>query len=258
MGLDAPLRRTRRWLTVGGLVVAAAWLPAAAEAKPKPPPKPPSFTVTMTFLQARDWAYDWSATGESCYSTVQGNGSDSAKLTAKATFLLGKRRGGFAGIAAGGTHSRTGTMTSVSGAPNYQGADCGGPPQTREDPTTGCGVKPAFLSYAALNFVGETMTLRWDASSSSAPDFSDCPYLAGALLPGDGYQDVNASGLTRQDLLGASKKHPAYATGHSETSLVETCGTGDEGCAEGVAFSGSATVKTDVVFEFVPIKRKAH
>lgn len=256
MDTHAKLARTRRWFAAGAFVVLALSLPSAAEAKPKPPPKPSVFNVEMVFIQSRDWAYDYSSVGPECSSTTQGNGSDTAKLKGKAIFNLNKGRGGFAGIPSGGTHSRTGTMTHVTGTPNFPGADCGGPAQTTTDPTTGCESKPAFLSSAALHYVGETMALRWDASQSSAPDFPDCPYHAGDILPDDGYHDVNATGLTRKDLLGASKKHPVYATGHSEISAVETCETVDGGCPEGVTSSSSATVATDVVFEFILKKKR--
>jgi hypothetical protein len=256
VGVDAKPRGMRPWPAIGALMTVALFLPDAVEAKPKPPPKATVFVVTMDFTQIRDWAYDYSSVGLECSSTIQGNGSDTAILSGKAIFNLNKGRGGFAGIASGGTHRRTGTMTAISGTPNFPGADCGGPPQTTTDPTTGCETKPTFLSSAALHYVGETMALRWDASQSSAPDFPDCPYHAGDILPDDGYHDVNAIGVTRKELLRATKRRPAEASGHSETSATETCETVEGGCAEGVASSSSATLTTEVKYYFWPKKKR--
>lgn len=259
-GMDAKAQRRRssRWPITGALVVACL-LPSVAAAKPAP--KPTSFRVEMEFVQTRDWTHYYQQVGDQCTVTDEGNGSDRAELKAKALFNLTSARRGFAGFGAKGTHSRVGTGTFTAGAPNFPGADCGGPQTTTLDPVTGCGPMQTKAVFGSVDLVGKKVLLQWD-SSASVPDFPDCPYFEGSneatsanALPSAAYRDVIATGVDSKDLRKATKRHPAVASGHSEISRTEACDNLVQGCSAGVTYNATATVKSFVKFLFTPKKR---
>jgi hypothetical protein len=244
---------------VGALAIVVLALPGAADAKPKP--KPPTFTVEMTYIQTRDWSYYHQQVGDQCSGTDQGSGSDVANITATATFGLQKGRRGFASLGAEGTHSRVGTMSHTVGTPNYPSADCGGPEETTNEPTDGCGSQPVRPNFASLDLVGKKLVLAWDAPL--IPEF-DCPYFdhsneasSNNTLPGDLYRDVIATGVDRKHLLNATKQKPAFASGRSEVTKTETCANLVEPCGngDGITYNATATVKTAAKFLFTPLKK---
>lgn len=239
---------------VGALVIACL-LPSVAAAKP------PSYTVKMEFIQKRDWTHYYQQVGDECTLTDEGNGSDTAELKAKALFNLQSARRGSAGFGAKGTHSRVGTGTFTTGTPNFPGADCGGPPTTTLAPVTGCGPMKTKAVFATLDLIGRKLLLQWD-SSASVPDFVDCPYFEGSneatsanALPGATYRDVIATGVERKDLLKATKRNPAVATGNSKISRFESCANLVQACPAGTTYDASASVETFVKFYFTPKKR---
>lgn len=249
----------KRLSPVVGALVIASLLPSLAAAKPAP--KPRSYTVEMEFTQTRNWTHYYQQVGDQCSVTDEGNGSDTATLKAKALFNLTSARRGFAGFGAKGTHSRVGTGTFTAGTPNFPGADCGGPQTTTLDPVSGCGPVQTKAVFGTVDLVGKKVLVQWD-SSASVPDFPDCPYFDGSnestpanALPGAGYRDVIATGIDPKDLLKATKRKPAVANGQSEIARAETCANLVQGCAEGVTYNATATVKSIVKFQFTPKKR---
>jgi hypothetical protein len=248
----------RRLWPIGGGLVIACLLPSVAAAKPAP--KPTSYKVEMDFFQTRDWTYYHQQVGDQCSITTLGNGSDVARLKAKALFNLTSARRGFAGFGATGTHSRVGTMTQTTGTPNFPSADCGGPETTTSQPVDGCGPQPTKVVFATLDLIGKKLLLQWD-SSASVPDF-ECPYFDGSnestpanALPGAGYRDVIAEGVDRKELLAATKKDPAVGHGSSTISRVESCANLVQPCPAGTTYNADATVRTVAKFYFTPKKR---
>ncbi len=249
----------RRLVIIGGLT--AACLAAAATAAAKPAPKPTSYTVEVDFVQTRDWSRFYQQSTTDCTLTDEGSGSDTARLKAKALFNLTSARRGFAGFGAKGTHSRVGMGTFTTGTPNFPSADCGGPPTTTIAPVTGCGPVKTKAVFGTVDLVGKKVLLQWD-SSTSVPDFTDCPYFEGAneatsanALPSAAYRDVIATGVDPKDLRKATKRRPAVATGHSEIARVESCDNLVQPCDPGTTYNASATVKSFVKFYFTPKKR---
>jgi hypothetical protein len=250
--------RKRPWALAVGLVLASLVLAPVAVAKPAPKPLP--YTVEVDFIQTREWTYYHQQVGPECTGTDEGNGSDRATLKAKGLFNLQSARRGFAGLGAKGIHSRVGTMTHTTGTPNYPGASCGGPATTTTEPVTGCGPTQTKAIFATLDLIGKKLLLQWE-SSASVPDF-DCPYFDGSneatsanALPGATYRDVIATGVDRKELLAATKRQPAVATGNSQISRFESCANLVEPCSEGVSYDASATVKSFVKLYFTPKKR---
>jgi hypothetical protein len=248
-------------LAVGLVLVCLVLAPVAAA---KPASKPPIYNVKMTFTQHRLWTYYYQQTAPDCTRTDDGHGSEDAIAKAKATFTMAARGRSGTGFGATGTDSlvgsRTHTVAGATCAPSAvfpstwsKIAEADGT-VTYAEPTSGCGPQPTKVSFSTLELKGKTLNYEWD--SAPLPDFGECPDFQGSNqaqpgheLPGSQWLDVSAK-VDRRALLAG--KHKVTATGAVEISETETCANIVQGCAEGVTYNATGSLKTEAKFVFTP------
>jgi len=233
-------------VSLGACLVLA---PAAAARKPF------VYGVKLTFEQTRSWTYHYVQSSPDCVRTENGNGFDDATVTSKASIGIGPLP--VTGFGALVKDHRVGTRTH-----NVSGAECApsavfpstwstvtetdGSVTATED-NSGCGDKVATkVSFMTVALKGSALKLKW--SSAVAPDFDPCPDFEGSNDPSPGNElPIIALRDIAAKVNRAALKHGAHrvvAKGTAEHSATENCANLMQGCADGVSYEATATVKT--------------